>query len=239
MEKMIVMMMEDTATSDNDALSQYNADGVFPYRQAEEEPLQGVPRNCQDQGSQQGQEEVNGPRRGYWCNGFGYALLAFCIWCSGLYLHDLVWEKHRLGVDDAEISRAMRFCHQLLLSVAVTMYNSTHHDRGSDLMTKSKNDNPDAPIQVLSGRSMSLQVMFTRSARLPDWDRDLLPGIGSHHPFERLAEWPNDRSFAHPELVQPLGECLVHVVGFLPRELWGALPCATFTLLHLYISSTA
>lgn len=141
--KLAVITITMETPSDN-TLSHCNADGMFLYRQAEEEPFQGVPRNGQVQGCQQGQEEINGSRC-CWCNGFGYALLACCIWCRGLYLHDLVWEKHRLGVDDAEISRAMRFCHQLLLSVAVTTYNFAHHGRGCDLMIKSKNDNPDAP----------------------------------------------------------------------------------------------
>lgn len=144
--EMRIVMMEETmmATPPDNALPQFNADGAILNRQAEEEPLQGVPWNCQDQGRQQGQEEINGSR-GCWCNGFGYALLASCIWCSVLYLHDLVWEKHRLGVDDAEISRAMRFCHQLLVTVTVVMYNFAQaHGTRQRLDDKSKNDNPDA-----------------------------------------------------------------------------------------------
>lgn len=143
----------------DNALSRMNADGAISYRQAEEEPLQGVPRNCQDQGRQQGQEEINGSRRrGYLCNGFGYALLACCIWCSGLYLHDLVWEKHRLGVDAAEgviTSRAMRFCHQSHDPAAVKMYTPAHHGLRLD-MIKARMTNPDTSSQDNIFRSSPL-----------------------------------------------------------------------------------
>lgn len=184
--------------SDN-ALSSIDTDDALSYRQAEKEPLQGVPRNCQDQGRQQGQEEINGSQRGCWCNGFGYALLACCIWCSVLYLHDSVWEKHRLGVDDAEgvvTSRTSR-ANEILSPtqrLSICCETCTTLSRASCTRQrfddKSLNDNPDTPLEdclpsriTSSGKVVISRVLVQR----PPFPRKIRRAIQRSPPSSRPA----------------------------------------------------
>lgn len=74
-------------------MGQYT-DEVVDYRQAAQEPLQGVPRYCQDQGWREEGQEIDGCWDAYAGNGCGYD--------SSCCLHDLVQRKHWLGVQDAE-----------------------------------------------------------------------------------------------------------------------------------------
>lgn len=89
---------------------EYNTDAVVAYRQAEKEPLQGVPRYGQDQGCREEGQEIDGRR----CACVYAAAGGIGCGCdeSSYCLHDLVRRQHRLGVhDDAEglvISRAMK-----------------------------------------------------------------------------------------------------------------------------------
>merc|ERR1712098_1036995 len=75
------------------------------YPQAEEEPLEGVPRYGQDQGCVQGQEEI----RVCWLlalrwlhDGRGWRIWQTVLWLSWLVcLHDLVRKRYQHGVHHA------------------------------------------------------------------------------------------------------------------------------------------
>jgi ribosomal protein S24E len=98
---------------------------VVVYRQATQEPLQGVPWYRKDQGCEQGQEEISALGRDCWfgaarCNGFSYDSLACCMVRWSFCLRDAVHEeKHGLGVLDAEgvatTGQYERFCHHFTM----------------------------------------------------------------------------------------------------------------------------
>lgn len=92
----------------------YGADvHVSLYRQAEKEPLQGVPWNGQDQGCCEEGQEINGSPWDYSfrsCGYGGHESVSCCMARCAFYLRDKVRKERRFGVDaqDVATSRAMK-----------------------------------------------------------------------------------------------------------------------------------
>jgi small subunit ribosomal protein S24e len=139
-KKMVVVLEEDTHDGDDMMVyySRVHADIVI-NRQAEEEPRQGGPRNCQVEERQQGQEEINVSQDSR-CNGFGYAFHACrCMVPCSFGLHAWVLGVHRLGVDAEGVVTSTgneRFCHQKISHIWSTRLASGAEDDGFDVVSR-------------------------------------------------------------------------------------------------------